>query len=95
MEVPRSWDELTQGVRNVKKSSLNARFVFIKPPSIEELERRLRIRASETHESIQERLEAAKRELSFAEEYAPYDKVIINDDTDTAYAELESFVLSN
>ena len=43
----------TQGVIQIKKTDLNPLFVFIKPPSMEELERRLRGRQTETEESIQ------------------------------------------
>ena len=44
-----------QGAEIVKRSSLNSRFVFIAPPSFEELERRLRSRGTETEDKIQAR----------------------------------------
>ena len=80
---------------NVKKSNLNARFVFIQPPSLEELERRLRSRGSESDEAIQQRLETARKELAFASQEGSHDQIIVNDDLDKAYAELEAFCLSN
>ena len=52
-------------------------FIFIMPPSFEELERRLRARATETEESILRRLANAKGEMAHASEY---DHVIVNDD---------------
>jgi guanylate kinase len=79
---------------NVKKSNLNARFLFIKPPSLAELERRLRSRASETDESIAQRLVMAKKELEYAEK-GGHDEIIVNDNLNDAYSALESFVLSN
>ena len=51
--------------------------IFIIPPSMEELERRLRGRGTETEESFQKRFETAKDELSRAKEY---DYIVINDD---------------
>ena len=79
---------------NVKKTSLNARFLFIKPPSMDELARRLRSRQTDSEEAILKRLETAERELAYADTDA-HDKIIVNDDLDTAYAELEEFVLAN
>lgn len=57
----------TQGVKQIKQSSLNPIFVFIKPPSIEELEHRLRDRNTETEESLSLRLTAAKEEIEYGE----------------------------
>jgi len=79
---------------NVKKSTLNARFVFIKPPSLQELERRLCSRGSESDEAVRQRLETARKELAYAEEGA-HDKIIVNDDLDRAYAEFEAFCLAD
>lgn len=56
-----------QGVKQIKQSSLNPLFVFIKPPSIAELERRLRDRNTETEESLRLRLTAAKEEIEYGE----------------------------
>jgi guanylate kinase len=79
---------------NVKKTSLNARFLFIQPPSIEELARRLRSRNTDSEESVLKRLATAKKELEYAKTGA-HDKIIINDNLDTAYAELEDFILAD
>ena len=51
--------------------------IFIQPPSIEELEKRLISRATDSPEVIQRRIEKAKYELSFAPQF---DTIIINDD---------------
>jgi guanylate kinase len=80
---------------NVKKTNLNARFLFIKPPTLDELERRLRSRASDTAEAVKLRLETARKELEYAEQEGSHDTIIENDDLEKAYAELEAFVLEN
>ena len=82
-------------MKNVKKTSLNPQFVFIKPPSVEELERRLRARKTETHETVNRRLETAMKELEYAQQEGSHDKIIVNDDIDEAYMELESYILNN
>lgn len=66
-----------EGAGNVRKAIPEALSIFIIPPSMEELERRLRGRGTETEESFQKRFETAKKELSRACEY---DYVVINDD---------------
>lgn len=82
-------------MKSVKKTNLKPRFVFIKPPSVQELERRLRARKTETDETVNKRLETAKQELEYAEREGSYDKVIVNDDINKAYAELEGYILNN
>ncbi|KAK3295378.1 guanylate kinase [Chaetomium fimeti] len=72
-------------------SQINPRYIFIKPPSFEALEARLRGRGTEDEGSIQKRLTQAKAELAYAET-GVHDKVIINDDLDKAFRELEDFV---
>ncbi len=62
---------------------------------MEELERRLRRRNSETNEQINQRLETATKELEYAEKPSAYDKIVINDDIDRAYSEIEAFVLED
>jgi guanylate kinase len=80
-----------EGVKQVQKSDIKARYVFVAPPSDEELEKRLRGRGTETETSVQKRLARAKDELEFAET-GVHDKIIVNDDLEKAYAELESYV---
>jgi len=74
-----------QGTEQVLQRYPKATSVFILPPSMEELARRLRSRATETEESIAVRLRNAAREL---EHYHLYSHLIINDDLDAAYADL-------
>jgi len=54
-----------QGVKQIKNSSLDPFYIFIKPPSIAELERRLKARNTETKELIECRLAVAKIELEY------------------------------
>jgi guanylate kinase len=86
-----------EGVKQLRKeqsrtgSRINPRFVFIKPPSYVALEIRLRDRGTEDERSIQDRLHRARAELDFADT-GVHDKVIINQDLDHAFQELEEFV---
>ena len=79
---------------NVKKTRLNARFLFIKPPSMEELARRLRSRNTDSEEAILKRLATAEKELEFANTEGAHDRIIVNDDLERAYEELEEFVMA-
>lgn len=74
-----------QGWRSVKALGIEALGVFIAPPSLEELERRLRERGSETEQSLEIRLKGAARELASQDEY---DHVVVNDDVEQASKEL-------
>ncbi|XP_008208488.1 guanylate kinase isoform X2 [Nasonia vitripennis] len=84
----------TEGVKQIKTSSLNPLFIFIKPPSIPELERRLIGRKTETNESLQRRLSSARSEIEFGEAPGNFDLVIENDNIDKAYQKLKDFILS-
>ena len=64
-------------------------FIFIMPPSFEELERRLRARGTETEESIRRRLANAKGEMDHAGEY---DHIIVNDELDRAAQEFTALI---
>ncbi len=81
-----------QGVQLVKKSGLECKYIFISPPSISELEKRLRGRGTETEEKIQIRLKNAIKEMEFGHEAGNFDAVIINDDLETALSEIESSI---
>ncbi|KAE8453060.1 hypothetical protein EG329_012247 [Mollisiaceae sp. DMI_Dod_QoI] len=81
-----------EGVKQIKKSSIEARFVFISPPSMSILESRLRGRGTEKEESIQKRLAQAENEMSYSKTPNAHDLIIVNDDLEKAYQELESFI---
>jgi guanylate kinase len=74
-----------QGARNVRVIRPESVSIFIAPPSLDELARRLRARATDAEEEIEARLEVARREIA-AE--AEFDHVILNDDAHRATAEL-------
>lgn len=80
----------TQGALQLKEQ-LNAVFIFISPPHIEELKARLHGRKSETEEAIAHRLSWAQKEMSLA---SHYDYHIINDDLKTAYGVLRSILIA-
>ncbi|KAL8736362.1 MAG: hypothetical protein Q9181_002439, partial [Wetmoreana brouardii] len=81
------------GVKQVKKTDLNARFLFLSPPSIQELDKRLRGRGTEDEESLKKRLEQAEREMAFSKEEGVHDCIIVNDDLEKAYWEVEEWVV--
>lgn len=68
-----------EGVKQIRASGFPARYVFIAPPSEEELERRLRGRGTETEESVQKRLKQAKVELEYSKVPGIHDRIIVND----------------
>ena len=75
-----------EGARQVRKTFPEALRIFLAPPSIEELERRIRGRGTDSEDAIQRRLLRAKDELQAKGEF---DAVVINDDLQQALVELE------
>jgi guanylate kinase len=97
-EVERIWrkghhvvfDVDVKGGLNLKKRfGDKALAIFVKPPSVEELERRLRFRATEPEEKIQMRLSKASHELAFEPQF---DRVITNDTLERALEEAQEMV---
>lgn len=80
-----------QGARQIRAKIPDVVSVFILPPSMIELERRLKGRASETEESIQRRFRAAIEEI---EHYGFFDYLVVNDDIETAFNHLVGVVLA-
>ncbi len=80
-----------QGARSIKekfdKNSIIS--IFILPPSMQELERRLRARASDPEEVVQDRMKKACDEISHFEEY---DFILINDDLNNTYQKIRSII---
>ncbi|KAF2254781.1 guanylate kinase [Trematosphaeria pertusa] len=82
-----------EGIQQMRaSSSIHARYIFVKPPSFETLEARLRSRGTENEEDIQKRLARAEVELEYADTAGVHDKIIINDDLKKAYEELHEFI---
>ncbi len=80
-----------QGARQMKRRIRDAVYVFILPPSMKVLEKRLRSRKLDSAEVIKKRLEKAKEEILH---YTNYDYVIINANLEKAVKELESIILA-
>lgn len=78
-----------QGARQVRERVPEARFVFLLPPSRDELERRLRARGTESDEVVARRLEVAAEELR---EVFRYDYAVVNDDLESAVANVRAIV---
>ncbi len=70
-----------QGAHNIKKLYPDSVGIFILPPSMDELENRLRSRGTEEESDIQKRLEIAQNEINMSKDY---DYLVINDDLDKA-----------
>lgn len=82
-----------EGVKQVHKSHLKARYLFLQPPSEEVLEKRLRGRGTDKEEDVLKRLRQAKVELEYAKTEGVHDKVVVNDDLEAAYKQVERFCL--
>ncbi|KAF8474942.1 P-loop containing nucleoside triphosphate hydrolase protein [Kalaharituber pfeilii] len=83
-----------EGVKQVRTSGLPAKFIFIKPPSIEVLKARLEGRGTESSSSLQKRLDQAIKELEYAELPGSHDKIIVNDDLEKCYTEFYNYILA-
>jgi len=81
-----------RGAMQIKNNYKNAIYIFILPPSISELRKRLISRGTDTDDVIEKRIKNAIEEISH---YREYDYVIINDDLEKAYRELESIVIAS
>jgi guanylate kinase len=80
-----------QGARQIRAKEHEAVSVFILPPSMIELEKRLKGRASETDEVLKRRFAAAKMEI---EHYGLFDYLVVNDDLESAFRHLEGIILA-
>ncbi|HZX41208.1 MAG TPA: guanylate kinase, partial [Myxococcaceae bacterium] len=79
-----------QGGQSIQRKFPEAVLVFVLPPSMAELERRLRERGTESEDSIRRRMLAARSELELGAR--AYDYLVVNDSVDRAYLELEAIV---
>lgn len=80
----------TQGAKQLK-DHYPAIFIFLKPPSLEELKRRLQNRKTENPEMLKKRLDWALKEM---EELPHYDYIVVNDDLNTAYQVIRSIIIA-
>jgi guanylate kinase len=77
------------GARQVKKSFADALLLFILPPSVRELENRLKGRDTDSAEAISKRLAKAKEEIAAS---AEFDYQVVNDNVDLALTEIEQII---
>jgi len=84
------FDVDVKGALNLKKIfGKDALAIFVMPPSLEELKRRLENRKTETEETLKKRISKAEYELTFAPEF---DVIILNDDLEKAVAEAKKYI---
>ena len=97
-EVDRIWSEgkhaifdidVVGGLRIKKKFPEKTLAVFVKTPSLEVMEKRLRSRNTDSEEKIRERIAKAERELLYADDF---DVILVNDDLERAKKEAENIV---
>ncbi len=81
-----------QGALKVKEMFPDALLLFVMPPSIEELRRRLNGRGTETEEVIEKRLQRATEE---AEDIEAYEYIVINDDLEVCVDEMHQMILAS
>ncbi|MGK7874813.1 MAG: guanylate kinase [Xenococcaceae cyanobacterium] len=79
------------GARAIKQTFPNALRLFILPPSVPELERRLRGRGNDSEKAISRRLERAQAEIAASSEF---DRQIVNEDIETAIEEIEAAIFT-
>jgi len=97
-EVERIWNkgnfvifdvDVVGGINIKTRFQNKALSIFIKPPSVEELELRLRKRSTEPEDIILKRLQKAEKELAYASQF---DRTVVNDDLQTAQKEVENLI---
>ncbi len=86
------FDIETRGARALKQVFPQATYIFILPPSWEQLERRLQMRGQMDDSERHRRLEQGRREV---QEVPWYDYLVINDDLNTAVAQLQAIVTAS
>lgn len=79
-----------EGAANIKRQYPECTTVFIRPPSMQELERRLRGRGTEGEEELQKRLARAREELQMADDY---DFSVVNDDAGVCAEQLYNILM--
>ncbi len=80
-----------QGALQVKKNFPEGVFIFLFPPSLEELKNRIVNRGTESNELVLNRLKEAKKEIDMMSEY---DYVVVNDDVDVAVSKVKAIIKS-
>ena len=84
-----------KGCESLRATDLNARFLQLRPPSLEILEQRLRARNTETEDSLRKRLDEAVQSMAYGLEPGKFEKLIINDSVETSYSELKAALVED
>ncbi len=82
-----------QGAQKVNKANIDANYMFIYPPSPEELKERIVKRGTEDEDTIKLRLENGLKEIEFANKTILFKYKVINDKFDTSYTEFKELLL--
>lgn len=82
-----------KGAKQIMEKCPEALSIYIVPPSIEELERRLKERKSEDEQTIMKRISKARQELEELQKTDIYEHIVCNDDLDKAIAEVREIIL--
>jgi guanylate kinase len=80
-----------QGARQIKQKIDDGIFIFILPPSMSVLKKRLTGRSTDSREQVEMRLGITRKEIA---EYEGYDYIVINKELDIAYKQLASIITS-
>ena len=80
-----------QGALQIKENYPDGVFIFLVPPSMGELRRRLENRGTETREKIELRLSKARTEMAYVDSY---DYLVVNDDLDEAVNRVKAIILA-
>lgn len=80
-----------QGALQVKKNFSQGVFIFLFPPSLDELKTRIVRRGTESNDLVLNRLKEAKKEIDMMSEY---DYVVVNDDVDVAVSKIKAIIKS-
>ncbi len=80
-----------QGALQVKKEMPDGVFIFLAPPDIEELAKRLISRGKDSPDSIEERLKASRDEMEYMDEY---DYLVVNEDIDRAISTVQAIIIA-
>lgn len=85
-----------QGVLSVRRLNLDAKVIFLRPPSMSALRDRLNARGTESTESLDARLQAAEKDMLQQEQSEHLcDLVLVNDDIDVACKQVEEFIFQS
>lgn len=84
-----------QGIQQQKDNGYPGQYIFLAPPNKAELEARLRKRGLDTEDKIIERLAIADKELEKAKEEGFHDWIIVNDDLEATFKQLEEFIFGS